>query len=144
MPDRQLQVSGAIGGKTVVAGKRKNIGHMRTNRLDILKQRQVLYQSGEPLYFRLPQTPASFAGQQRIGDFEAPDRGDEYRPSFQCDQHAVRVFVAFIREAPGECNGRIDYNFFQKRRPLSIISRTLIFPGFMRLRSARMPSTISL
>src|SRR5208337_3344363 len=62
---------------------------------------------------------------------------------FQIRGIVRRTLASLIREAPSERHRRIHNHAAQNRRPSFTISRTLIVSGFTRLRSARMPSTIS-
>jgi hypothetical protein len=78
-----------------------------------------------------------------IGYFRRPYGRHKNRPPFKRNQYRLSILTGLIRKAPRQSDRRIHHNPSQNRRPSSTIFRTLILSGFIRLRSARMPSTIS-
>ena len=85
----------------------------------------------------------TLADQNGVGEFKAPDGWYQDGVVFESNQNTISIFACFIRKAPCQGYRSINHDTAQCRRPSFTMSRRRILPRFTRLRSARIPSTIS-
>ncbi len=121
MPDRDIQIGGGVRRKTIFPRDRKNIAHTFCDRLRIYDNRQSVQQLDKAPNLGWFDPFAPLGRQHRIRDFNRPQRWNQDRVSFECDEYPVCVLACLIRKAPSERHGRIDNNPGQNRRPSSTI-----------------------
>src|ERR1019366_9427806 len=97
-------------------------------------------QEGQPMDgIGLGATAASFADQEHVSDFQAPQVRNDGGLRGKSVEHRLRIVALLVGEAPGQGDGAVDPQpvrgcggdslLFAQRRPSSIMSRMVIVPS---------------